>query len=312
MLPALFTTILWSYCVIVTRRSIHQLGENLANVSRILLAVVSLGLLAHLFGEGLGGGGFFYFFLSGVVGFGFGDIGVFYALPRIGSRLTLLTSQCLAAPIAGFAEWIWLGTTISPMQIAAIVVILLGIIIALAPKRIPASGMPVFISGTLFGILAAIGQGMGAVLSRKAYANANALGNWTEPAGLMDNIFMGASAGYQRLIGGTLVLVIFFLLSFIIRSWYTRPRSPHDQDPISSKTKYVILTAASGPILGVICFQWALATTPSAIVQPIVAMTPLVVVPLAWFFEGDKPTMRSIVGSVISVAGVILLAASVA
>jgi hypothetical protein len=32
----------------------------------------------------------------------------------------------------------------------------------------------------------------------------------------------------------------------------------------------------TGPTLGVTCFQWALATTPSGIVLPIVALTPLV------------------------------------
>ncbi len=311
MLPALITTFLWSYCVIATRKSIHQLGENLANTSRILLAVVSLGLLAHFFGAGLGGGGFFYFFLSGVVGFGFGDIGVFYALPRIGSRLTLLMSQCLAAPIAGLAEWAWLGTTISHVQIVAIVVVLVGITIALAPKKLPERDMRTFLVGVGFGALAGLGQGLGAAISRKAYFDANAQGNWIEVQGILDSIWMGATTGYQRLIGGSLVLLVFFILSFFIRSWYTRPRSPDDRDPFPRKAKYVILTAASGPIFGIICFQWALATTPSAIVQPIIAMTPLVVMPLAWVFEGDRPSVRSVLGSTVSVAGVILLAISV-
>lgn len=310
MLPALITTFLWSYCVIATRKSIHQLGENLANTARILLALVSLGLLAHLLGSGLGGGGFMYFFLSGVVGFGFGDIGVFYALPRIGSRLTLLLSQCLAAPIAGLAEWAWLGTTISMMQMLAITIVLIGITIALAPKKMPAADMRTFVIGAAFGVLAGLGQGLGAAISRKAYATANAQGNWIEAGGVMENLWMGATTGYQRLIGGSIVLLVFYVLSFFIRSWYTRPRSPHDRDPLANKTKYVVLTALSGPILGIICFQWALATTPSAIVQPIIAMTPLVVMPLAYVFEGDRPSSRSVCGSLISVAGVILLALS--
>ena len=310
MIPALLTTFLWSYCVIAARRSIDQLGENLANLSRILLAVVSLGLMAHLFGLGIAGGGFFYFFLSGVVGFGFGDIGVFYALPRIGSRLTLLLAQCLAAPIAGFAEWSWMGTTLSIWQIVAIGVILVGIVVALAPKKIPSQGKSSFMVGIAFGVLAAVGQGLGAVLSRKAYASANVSGTWTESQGIFDSILMGATSGYQRLLGGTLIIAIFYLLSLLIRSWRTHPRHPYGNDSVSNKTKFVILTAASGPIFGIICFQWALATTPSAIVQPIIAMTPLVVMPLSWYLEGDKPSARAILGAVVSVAGVILLAFS--
>lgn len=311
MLPAIITTFLWSYCVIAARRSTQQLGENLANLSRILVAVLALGFMAHAFGMGVGGGGFQYFFLSGVIGFGLGDIGVFYALPRIGSRLTLLLSQCLAAPIAGLSEWLWLGTTVSPVQIVSICIILFGIVLALAPKHIPAADMPSFLAGIAFGLLAAMGQGFGAVLSRKAYAEANAAGNWVAPDGVLESIGMGATTGYQRLLGGTIVLVLFYLLSLVIRSWRTYPRKGHAEDSTWSKSKYVVLTAASGPIFGIICFQWALATTPSAIVQPIVAMTPLVVMPLAWFFEADRPSRRSIAGSVVSVAGVVLLAISV-
>ncbi len=308
MIPALLTTFLWSYCVIATRRSINQLGENQANFARILLAAVSLGLMAHLFGLGLRGGGFLYFFLSGVVGFGMGDIGLFYALPRLGSRLTLLLTQCLAAPIAGLTEWAWMGTTLNPTQIVAIVVILVGIVIALAPDKLQHSGMRSFVIGILFGLVAAVGQGMGAVLSRKAYMTAFAAGNWNEVDGVMQSIFMGATSGYQRLLGGVLVIGCFYFLSMIVQSLRTRPRSPHDQESRGKKFYYVFLTAASGPILGITCFQWAMATTPSAIVQSIVAMTPLVVMPMSWFLEGDRPGKRAIIGALVSVAGVLLLA----
>jgi len=310
MIPALLTTFLWSYCVIAARRSIDQLGENQANLARILVALVSLGLMAHLFGAGIGGGGLPYFMLSGMVGFGLGDIGIFYALPRLGSRLTLLMAQCLAAPIAGLVEWAWIGTTLDRWQVMAIALILVGISIALAPRHIPAGTLPVFMGGIAFGILAALGQGLGAVLSRKAYAAAHAQGSWIHNQGILENVWMGASTGYQRLIGGTLIIVAFYFLSRTIPAWRTHPRSPHDRDRFRSKAKFVILTAASGPIFGIICFQWALASTPSAIVQPIVAMTPLVVMPLAWLLEGDRPTRRALMGALVSVAGVILLAAS--
>lgn len=308
MIPAFITTFLWSYCVIAARRSIEQLGENLANVARILVALVALGTMAHLFGMGLGGGGFIYFFLSGVVGFGLGDIGIFYALPRLGSRLTLLMAQCGAAPLAGLIEWAWLGTTIRPVQIAAVILILAGIVIALYPDKVRPGRLPGFAAGILFGILAAFGQGMGAVLSRKAYSLTSAAGHWVEDQSVLDRIWMGATSGYQRLIGGALVLVLFYCLSLVIRSWRTYPRSPHGEATVSQKTKYVLLTAASGPIFGIICFQWALATTPSAIVQPIVAMTPLAVMPMAWYLEGDRPTRRSVIGALVGVVGVIFLA----
>lgn len=308
MIPAFVTTVFWSCCVIAARRSIDQLGENIANLARILLALLVLGLIAHGVGLGLGGGGFNYFLLSGMVGFGLGDIGIFYALPRLGSRLTVLMAQCLAAPIAGLAEWAWMGTTINWMQIAAVALILLGIATALMPGKVFHGRLPVFLAGIAFGLLAAVGQGMGAVLSRKAYAVGHASGRWPDAHGIAESLSMGATAGYQRLIGGAIVITVFVLLSVVIRSWRTYPRMPHGADSLGRKAAYVSLTALSGPILGIICFQWALATTPSAIVQPIVAMTPLVIIPMARFFENDRLDRRAILGSLVSVCGVILLA----
>ena len=61
----------------------------------------------------------------------------------------------------------------------------------------------------------------------------------------------------------------------------------------------------AGQTLGVSCMQWALETTPTGIVLAIIAMTPLVVIPLARVFEGEKITARSVVGGVIGVAGVV-------
>jgi len=70
----------------------------------------------------------------------------------------------------------------------------------------------------------------------------------------------------------------------------------------------VVLNAIVGPALGVACFQWALSISPSGIVLPIVATTPVVTIPLAYWMDGDRPSLRSIVGGVIAVTGTVALA----
>ena len=135
MLPAFLTTLLWSYCLIPARRSVAQIGENSANFWRLLAAVIVMGLLSVIGDVVLGTPAFLWFFISGIIGFGFGDIGVWFALPRIGSRLTLLMVHCIAAPLAGLTEWLWLGTTIRGQEIVALVIILMGISLALFPER---------------------------------------------------------------------------------------------------------------------------------------------------------------------------------
>jgi drug/metabolite transporter (DMT)-like permease len=65
--------------------------------------------------------------------------------------------------------------------------------------------------------------------------------------------------------------------------------------------------ALAGPTIGVGCYQWALRSTPSGIVLPIVATAPLVTIILTYFFDGLRPTRRALLGGVIAVGGAVAL-----
>ncbi len=309
MLPAILTTLLWGYCLIPARQSVAQLGENAANFWRLAVAVACMGALALAGGMALGREAFLWFFLSGIIGFGFGDLGVFFALPRIGSRLTLLMAQCVAAPIAGVAEWLWLGTTIHPGQAVAIGIALAGIALALFPEHERANARQRhYLPGILFGTMAAFGQGMGAVCSRKAFTVLAARGGELASASPGDYILLGATSGFARLLGGILFAGSFLIISRCHAPWRTPADPARAGDPLPAKTRNILLHAATGPILGIICYQWALATTPSALVQPIVAMAPLAVLPMALRYENDRPSLRALAGTAIAVLGVVFLA----
>ena len=71
---------------------------------------------------------------------------------------------------------------------------------------------------------------------------------------------------------------------------------------------WMLANGLAGPVLGVGCYQWALATTPSGIVLPIAATTPLLSIPIAFWLEGDRPPRRAIVGGVLAVVGCAALA----
>ncbi|HYP17351.1 MAG TPA: EamA family transporter [Opitutus sp.] len=60
-------------------------------------------------------------------------------------------------------------------------------------------------------------------------------------------------------------------------------------------------------MIGVSCYQWSLATTPSGLVLPIVACTPLVVIPLSYWLEGERPARRSLLGAALAVLGCVAL-----
>src|SRR4051812_33287102 len=100
MLASLLTTLFFSLSVIFGAQSSKILGGSVANLSRLTLATALLAIWTHSVGSGLQGPGLPWFFLSGVIGFGLGDMALFGALSRIGPRLSILLTQCLAAPIA--------------------------------------------------------------------------------------------------------------------------------------------------------------------------------------------------------------------
>lgn len=290
MFASFLTTILFSLSVIFASRSARLLGGSRANLSRIVLATAFLALWAHGWGAGLRGPSLPWFFFGGCVGFGLGDIALFAALPRIGPRLAILITQCLAAPIAAVVEWAWLGTTLSDAELWCAVVILVGVVVALAPDR----GLPiprgVFWLGVLAGVGSAFGQGMGAVISRKAI----------EVAALAHFPIDGGSAAYQRIIGGLLVTLVAFP--------FIRQRSAADPPPQWRKARpWTIANALAGPTLGVGCFQWALASTPSGVVLPIVATSPVVTILLAWWIDGTRPTRRAVTGGLLAVIGAVAL-----
>lgn len=298
MLFAFLTTILWSFSAVFARRLVGALGSTLANFSRLALATVFLGLWAFGGGHGLEGAGFGWYLLSGVIGFGLGDITLYFALARLGSRLTLLLMQCLAAPFAILIEWLWLGTTLSAAQLLCVAGVLAGVSLALLPRDNPHLSRRLLWSGVGFGLVAAFGQGLGAVVSRRAYEVSLASGVRID----------GGTAAFQRILGG--------LVCGALAWWFLRDR-PEERHwsaltgALRREHRFpAVLLAASlcGPVVGVACYQWALATAPSGIVLPIVALCPIAVIPFSWWFEGDRPAPRSLLGGAVAVACAIALA----
>lgn len=293
MLGACLTALFFATSIIFANRSVRACGARTANIGRLVVAAVLLGAYAHGLSTGFASASTGWLMISGMVGMGIGDIAVFAALPMLGSRLTVLMVQCLAAPIAALTEWLWLGTTLSAAQVGWSTLILSGVALALMPSRRNPPRVQVKPLGFLFGFIGALGQGLGAVISRQGNFAALAAG---EPA------INGITAAYHRILGGLGLVVIFFIVLALLK----RPLAPAAH-PDPRGWRWYVAHAIAGPVLGVSCYQWALAHTPSGIVLPIVATTPLVAIPLTYWLEGDRPSKRSILGGIVAVAGCIAL-----
>jgi drug/metabolite transporter (DMT)-like permease len=285
MIGALGTLLCFAVTPVFARRAAVLLGSLQANFWRLLVAALLLGAWAHWAGRGVGGAAFGWFFLGGIVGFGIGGVAMFQSLPRLGSNLSTLIVQCGSAIVAAAAEWLWLGTVLTPIQLVCASLTLAGIIIGLLPRSLPRIAPSEWNAGVAWALLAALGQGFGAVISRKAFATAAAWHQSMDPG----------TAAYQRALGGLLVAALVVLA--------VRPRRP--VPPLPGRAwPWVIGNALTGPVLGVTFFQWALRTTPAGIVQPIVAAAPLLTIPFAARLEGSRPRASYYLGAVLAVAGV--------
>lgn len=297
MVFALLATFLFSVSAVCAGHTARVLGGTEANFCRLVVAALCLGVWAHVFGQGLQGHALGWFLMSGCIGFGVGDLALFQALPRLGARLSLMMIQCFAAPVGAFVEWLWLGTALTIWQMVCGATILMGVALALKPDRYRHLSRRELILGTIAGILAAAGQGIGAVLSRKAYEVAE------QTQGMMD----GPTAAYQRILGGLVVAG----LALIVTQWRADSKHPKSAPSLRHRRRtwlWILANSLAGPVLGVSCYQGALQSTPTGIVLPIVATTPLVVIPLAHWIEGERATRQSLFGGVVAVVGAIGLA----
>jgi drug/metabolite transporter (DMT)-like permease len=299
MIQAILTSICFAMSAVSAGRSTRLLGAGTANLSRLVLATGLLALWAHTVGSGLAGAGLPWLFLSGVVGFGMGDLALYAAYCRIGPRLGVLVCLCLAAPLGAILEWVWLGTQLTLYQILWSATILVGVFAALVPDtRVPVAPRT-WTFGIVLGIIAAFGQGGGAVLTRKAFDMVQQAGQSID----------GGTAAYQRILGGLLLTIVVLVAS---RGRQCFPTLPAGTSVVSRPWKHawpwVIANALFGPALGVAFFQWALAIAPTGIVLSIVATTPLVVIPFTMLLDGERPTLRSLVGGAVAVLGAAALA----
>jgi len=143
-------------------------------------------------------------------------------------------------------------------------------------------------------------------MSRKAFAMAASMG---------ENID-GVTAAYQRILGGVGVGVVFLLLvkrrEIIVALGLKADNQAETSVDRRRRWKeawgWLLANGLAGPALGVSCYQWALKTTPTGIVLPIVAITPLVIIPFSFHLERELPTLRSLVGGGFAVAGASALA----
>lgn len=296
MFPALLTVLLFAASAVAGERTARYWGSERGNLIRLAIATTLMwAVTLAFFPQTVRPVSYGWLFLSGVVGFGLGDICLFLAYVRVGARLAILLNLCTAPLWGAGAEWLWLGTALGGGELAAGAVILVGVALAILSRdrsAVPRAGSRW--AGVLFALGAGCGQGMGAVISRKAI----------EAAARFGTDLNGFSAAAQRVSGGfaaTLAVVL------VMKALGERPSLPAASTTRGKAVGWLLATTFCGPILGVSAFQWALSVLPAGIVTAVTATTPIAMIPLVMATDREKPRPLSLAGAALAVGGVLLL-----
>lgn len=286
----------WTATALLSEFGSKRLGNLTLNVLRMLLALLfSLVLFWVVMGSPLPPIGSMeacgWMLLSGLVGYVIGDFCLFQCYIIIGSRYGQLF-MTLAPLSAALMAWVTLGQQMTMMSIVAMLVTLTGIGISVIGRgehhkvslKLPTNGV-------LFAVGAAICQGVGLVLSKIGmnHYQTTDMPEWLIPF----------SANFFRCVAG----IIGFMLLLYWREGFSPLRTAmHDRKGLTVATATTIF----GPFVGVGFSLMAVQYTDAGIASTLMAMTPVIILlPSYWLF-GQKITWRSVLGALISVAGVSL------
>jgi drug/metabolite transporter (DMT)-like permease len=229
--------------------------------------------------------------LSGIVGLGIGDFGLFAAYVTIGPRRSVLIQS--SAPIfASLGAYWMLGETFSLLSILGIAVTLTGIVVVLleneekSEEKLAAKKRKAW--GVLFGLISAMGQGFGVVLSKK--------GMYLDTSVAMNPV---SAALIRMMLAGLFV----WTCALFAGKLSDLHRAVRDKEGI----KYTAAGALVGPFVGMTLSMVAVADTQAGIAQTLMSLMPVLIIPVVWIIYRERTSWRGILGAFVAIIGVAIL-----
>jgi len=229
--------------------------------------------------------------LSGLVGLAIGDLFGFTSLRILGARRQSVigTTAPAASAIVGLAL---LGEELTLTDTVGIALTIFGVMVAMNTsderEEVHSEGFGSYSVGILLAIGGAICQGAGLVLAKK--------GMLVQEADIAP-----FHATFLRMIVG---FAATYLLDVIRRAPHRPLREAFTNEEARTA---MFLGTFFGPIVGVTMSLIAAKNLDVAVAQTIFSLVPFVVMLIMRVFYGQRIPVRSIVGAVISVIGVIVL-----
>lgn len=281
----------WATTSLLFTVASKQVGSQLVNRARLLLATLFLAI-THLLWQGqvlpiraepsrwgwLG--------LSAISGLVMGDGLLFQAFVFIGTRLSMLL-MTLVPVISTLLAWIFLGETLGLLEISAIIVTISSVawVVSERSNSHPTDHNPKTRTiGVLCGIGSAFGQAVGLILSKRGMAGD----------------FPALSASLMRLVVATITIWLWALIRGQVRPTFEGLRN--------KRARWAILGGTlGGPFLGMTLSLVAVQLAPVGIVSTLMALSPVMLLPMVhWAFK-ERISQRAIVGTIAAMIGVAMI-----
>ncbi len=290
----------WTATALLSEMGSKRMGNVTLNFTRMAITLIFSAILfwvitgsplpAHASTEA-----YLWMMLSGLVGYVIGDFCLFQCYIIIGSKFGQLF-MTLAPITAAIMAWITLGQELRATAIIAMAVTLTGIAITVLGRgdNHHSLSLKLPLNGVLFAIGAAVCQGVGLVLSKIGMNHyeasmTTACSPWILP--FYANVF--------RCIAG---IAGFAILLHFREGWQSLRKNVTDRTSMTVAT----LTTIFGPFVGVGCSLLAVQYTGAGIASTLMALTPIIIILPAWWLFKQPITVKSVIGALISVAGVSL------
>lgn len=303
-LIAFGTTLSWSICIFPFTEAARRSGPNTVNHFRLVLAVFFLTLISifflpvsflQLFTSPLPQH-WLWFGLSGIVGLALGDYFSFTSYAILGPRIGSIFST-LAPTSALLSAYFLVGERINFIGIFGILVTIGGVIWMTLSKKEKSKmkdlGHGKIERGILFGVLAAICQGVGVVLANKGF---------TYKQNSFDLPFFQAT--WIRMVSATVLIFAITIsrgkLNQLLQPVFTNKNNGNI---------YTLLGTIFGPVIGVSFSMYAISLLHNkpSVAQTIFSLVPIFALPLSYIIYKEKILLKSVLGALIAIAGVVIL-----
>ena len=299
LLAACTTLLSWSVGTLSFLKASRLMDPGLMNRARLgvavivtfIIACVTAGMLPWTLVMSTPLTAWIWLGLSGLVGLAIGDLFGFTSLRILGARRQSVigTTAPAASAIVGLAL---LGEELTLTDTVGIALTIFGVMVAMNTsderEEVHSEGFGSYSVGILLAIGGAICQGAGLVLAKK--------GMLVQEADIAP-----FHATFLRMIVG---FAATYLLDVIRRAPHRPLREAFTNEEARTA---MFLGTFFGPIIGVTMSLIAAKNLDVAVAQTIFSLVPFVVMLIMRVFYGQRIPVRSIVGAVISVIGVIVL-----